>query len=755
MDRRDFLKILGVGGAGVGAGIIFGQATKSPGAKLIPYLIPPEDMIPGIGTWYAGVCRECPAGCGTLVKVMEGRAKKIEGNPNHPVNKGRLCAIGQASLQTLYNPDRIKGPLKRSGARGSGQYTETTWEEALAAISKNLVEFEDKKDAESAYLLTEPLRGSLKGLVSGFMAAYGSSNIVEYSLYDNKALANACRESMGVDAIPYYDIANTNYLFSFGADFSTTWLSPVNLSMGYGEMRQGEGRSARGRLVQVEPRLSATGMSADEWVPAAPGTEGILALSMAYAVIEKGLAKGSDSSAWRSLLSKYRPEAAASVTNVSAEKIYRLAVEFAGNRPSMAIAGDTMASYSGGGACIAAVNVLNHVAGNLGIQGGVLANPETAINGTRPGRLGSLASLIEDASKSKVKSLIIYNSNPVFTTPQSLKTKEALGNIPFIASFSSFMDETAVMADIILPSHTAIEDWGDDFPEPGPGIQAATISQPAVSPVFNTKGIGDIFLALAKKTGGKTAEKFAWAGYGDYLRDAWKGIYSANKDVAAGSLTFDDFWVKFLANGGWWEAGKDGKKTALSVVLKAAEKLLQNEPCAFDGDPKDFPFYLVLHPHTRLRDGSAANNPWLQEVPDPVTSVVWGSWVEINPATAGRLGIRQGDMAVIESPSGKITLPVYLYEGIRPDTVSIPVGQGHSALGRYVKDRDANPIDILPAKIDGSTGLSALNSTRVRVSPAGVAGRLAKFEATGKELGRDIVKTMTPAEFRKTGREAI
>ena len=99
MDRRDFLKILGVGGAGVGAGIIFGQATKSPGAKLIPYLIPPEDMIPGIGTWYAGVCRECPAGCGTLVKVMEGRAKKIEGNPNHPVNKGRLCAIGQAGLQ--------------------------------------------------------------------------------------------------------------------------------------------------------------------------------------------------------------------------------------------------------------------------------------------------------------------------------------------------------------------------------------------------------------------------------------------------------------------------------------------------------------------------------------------------------------------------------------------------------------------------------------------------------------------------------
>ena len=183
------------------------------------------------------------------------------------------------------------------------------------------------------------------------------------------------------------------------------------------------------------------------------------------------------------------------------------------------------------------------------------------------------------------------------------------------------MDETAVMADIILPSHTAIEDWGDDFPEPGPGIQAATISQPAVSPVFNTKGVGDIFLAIARKTGGKTAEKFAWDGYGDYLRDAWKGIYSANKDVAVGSLTFDDFWVKLLANGGWWEASKDGKKTALSVNLKAAEKLLQNEPCAFDGDPKDFP-HLVLHPHTRLGQAPPTTRGFGRS--DPVTSVVWG-----------------------------------------------------------------------------------------------------------------------------------
>ncbi len=133
---------------------------------------------------------------------MEGRAKKIEGNPNHPVNKGRLCAIGQAGLQTLYNPDRIKGPLKRSGARGSGEYTEITWEEALGIVSKNLAGVEDKMDAQGAYLLTQPLRGSLKTLATGFMAAYGPSNVVEYSLYDNNALAEACRESMGVDAIP-------------------------------------------------------------------------------------------------------------------------------------------------------------------------------------------------------------------------------------------------------------------------------------------------------------------------------------------------------------------------------------------------------------------------------------------------------------------------------------------------------------------------------------------------------------------------
>src|SRR3989338_8511254 len=351
MKRRDFLKYLGVGTTGAGIGFIFGRVQKPPGAKLIPYLIPPEDIIPGVASWYATLCTECGAGCGALVKIMEGRAKKIEGNPNHPVNKGRLCARGQAGLQALYNPDRIKGPLKRRGARGSADFVEVSWDEAIDMLGQKLGELKKAGSAEKLWFLTAPLSGHRLKLATTFMSMYGSSNIVQYELFQHRNLAYANQTTMGIKETPHYDIANTNYLLSFGADFSGTWLSPVNFSRGYGEMRQGRHRETRGRLVQIEPRLSLTGANADEWIPVRPGSETLLALSIAYTIVEKGYYRGGDASAWRSALSRYRPSEAAAVADVSPVKIEELAREFMGSKPAIAVAGDGALSYAGGVSC--------------------------------------------------------------------------------------------------------------------------------------------------------------------------------------------------------------------------------------------------------------------------------------------------------------------------------------------------------------------------------------------------------------------
>lgn len=750
MKRRDFLKFIGIGGAGAAAGFVLGKVSKPPGAKLIPYLVPDENIIPGVPNWYASMCAMCEAGCGVHVKVMEGRVKKIEGNPEHPVNKGRLCALGQAIPQVTYNPDRIKGPLKRRGERGSGEFMDITWEEAYVLLAKNLGDLATAKSTDGLYLLTSQQRGRLGTLMDTFMSAYGSSNHYQYGLFDHRNLNFANHAAMGLDRPPHYDIENSKYVLSFGVDFGT-WLSPVSHAAAYGEMRQ-SGKGGRGRLVQIEPRLSLTGANADEWVPARPGTEAMLALSIAHAIVEKGYYRGGEVDGWRRVLSKYKPSMVAETADVPVERIYAMAHSLTHVRPSLVIGGDNLASYQDGVSGLMAVNILNHLAGNIGATGGVIPNPEPATGKDPSGDFKRRLSVIAAAAaKGKVKTLIICDTNPVFTTPVEAKTREALRSVPFVVSLASFIDETSIQADIILPLHTPVEDWGDGSPEPGVGYRVTTIMQPAISPYYNTKSAGDIILGVAKKMGGKTADKLKAASFAEYLKDSWREAYSRDRAMSSSALTFDIFWENLLKRGGWWpEKEKAATRRFAPVLVRNVDAYLPQAPSRFEGRDTEYPFYMILYPQAAYRDGRGANLPWLQELPDPMTSVVWGSWVDINPKTAAKLGVKEGDLVNIDSPSGRITVPVYIYPGIRPDTIAVPIGQGHTQYGRFAKQRGANPISILPYREDERSGAVALNVTRVSISPAG-PGKLVKMEGSTREFGREIIQYTSP-NGRKSGR---
>ncbi len=746
LNRRDFLKLGGLGGAGLGLGLLLGESTKKPVTNLIPYLVPPEDVIPGVANWYASLCTQCHAGCGIIVRVMEGRAKKIEGNPQHPVNRGRLCVRGQAGLQVLYNPDRIKTPLRRQGRQGEGGFQEITWEEGLSLLTENLKTLAANQESDRLYLLTSPIRGHLRSLLERFMRIYGSPHYLQYDLFQHKNLLFANRVSMGMEALPYYDIANTKLLLSFGADFLDTWVSPVNHSLGYGHLRQGRPGS-RGKVIQIEPRLSLTGANADEWIPVRPGTEGLLALGMAYAILEGGYYHGGDKREWQEMVDRYHPKDVAVWTEVDEKKIRRLAEEFASAQPALAIGGENISSYENGVSHLVAVNILNHLAGTIGKDGGPIPLNPPLIKGeiSHNADSGKITDFTEDALRGDIKTLILYNTNPVFTTPKSLRMDEAFNKIPFIVSLSGFMDESTAMADLILPAHSFLEDWGDDFAEPGASTPVATVMQPVVSPLWNTKGIGDIFLSLAKGLGGSLLREMPWDDFGVFLKDSWRKIYEQERP---GHIRFDDFWNQVLTQGGWWGApAQPPRPPSASVSPRNLHGFLSTGPSRFDGSEKDYPFYLILYPHSGHLDGRGANLPWLQEMPDPMTSVVWGSWVEMNPQTAKEHGIREGDMVWVESPYGRVSLPVYLYPGIRPDTISIPIGQGHRSYGRYATGRGANPMDVLPFHADARTGAIGLNSTRVRIVKNGETGRLVKMEGSTQELGRNIVQTITPEDF--------
>ena len=740
ISRRDLLQYIGAGGVGVAGGVLYGEGVQRDVELLIPQVVPPEDYSPGVATWYNTTCNQCSAGCGISVRVREGKAKKIEGNPVHPVSQGRTCARGQAGLNVLYNPDRIRTPLQNTGERGSGNFGAKSWDDALTEVGVRIGRLKIEGKADSVRLFSGQVRGHLDELFGQFMGLLGSDHYDQYDFTYPGALRAANKIAFGSDQLPYYDIKNTDFLLSFGADYLGTWISPVHHSLAYGHMRQGrDGR--RGKTVQVEPRMSLTGANADEWIPASAGTEGLLALGMAHVIVNDGLYQGDDRDEWTNALQAYSPSTVSGQTDVSENTIARLAKEFSESRTSLAVAGGATAAGTNAVASVVAANALNYLAGNLNQPGGVIFNSGASYSGAAESRQAGLQGALELVNAMKagdVEVLLIHDTNPVFALPSGVGFREAMDNVPLVIAMSSFMDETTEMADIVLPTNTYLESWGDDIPEAGVGFPMASISQPVVATLYDTLPVGDIVLALARQIGGELPVAMHWASTEEFIKDRWRAEYELHT-VDAVDHDFEGFWRAAIEAGVWGQAvatADDRLATSGAAVIAA----IDNPVSKFAGDENDYPF--VLHPYltATFLDGRGANLPWLQEMPDPMTSVVYGSWAELNPVTADKLGIHEGDLLEIESPAGSIRVPALIYPAVRPGVVAIPVGQGHAAYGRYASNRGVNPIHIVETLVDEQTGDLAWAATRVKITATGESLNIIKTDGVSRTLGRQILE---------------
>jgi len=715
MNRRTFLQLSGLTAAG---SLLAG--CKSANEKLIPYLIPPDEGVtPGKADYYASSCRACAAGCGILVRVSEGRAKKIEGNPLHPVNKGKLCARGQAALQELYHPDRVPQPLKRTGPRGSGDFAKITWEEGLDLFTSKLKSVKREKGAHGLALLTPELSGALANLTTRFMRSFGSPNHLSYELLGPDWLRLANRRSFGQSNLPYYDMAETRYLLSFGADFVESHLSPVQYGYAFGKMRQGR-NTVRGHFTYVGGRMSLTAASADRWMPARPGSEGALALGMARLILAESLHDKAAMSANRlnadtllHALKAYDLSRVAEESGLSQKTIAEVAREFATTRPSLAMAGEILAFQSNGQESVRAVQLLNVLVGNLNRPGGVY--PESRSSGGPTNSFSELLSFVEKMRSGRIQIAMIHG-DPVHTIPSTTGFQEALSKVPFIVNFSSLLDDTAMQADLVLPDHAALESWGDVIPLAGTREAVIGLMQPVVVPVFDTRQFPEVLMTSAHELGGEMKAAFPYESYLDLLKAEMK------KQVGlAGGKDFEATWVELLRKGGLFKTNVyEGKSYrwagGASVPVPAKPR--------FAGNEKEFPLHLSVYPSTAFYDGRGASHPWLQQLPDPMTTVVWDSWVEINPKTAAELGINFGDLVEITSPQGSLRVPAVIYPGIRPDMVAIPLGQGHRDMGRYAKGRGANPLQLLAMTMEGTKPQPAWNATRVRVTRVSDKGDL-------------------------------
>jgi molybdopterin-containing oxidoreductase family iron-sulfur binding subunit len=708
-NRRDFLKIVGVGVAGAAAG-----CAKPPAEKLIPYLIAPDDILPGVPYFYASTCRECPAGCGILVKSREGRAIKIEGNAAHPVNQGGLCARGQASLQGLYDPDRLKTPMLKE----NGKWRAATWDEALALAGTRLGAAKGK-----TLLLTGRETGTMRTLAREFATAAGGRHVM-WEPYAYEAVRAANKKTFGIGAVPRYDLAAARCVISFGADFLETFGSPVAQQRGYAAMRARRDDGA-GWFVSVEPRLSLTGANADEWVAIRPGTEASLALGLAHVILDEKLgAAVPERAALKAAVAAWTPEVVAKQTDVDAESVKRLARLFVKGGAGLALAGGIAAQSAQATSLVAAVNLLNYAAGNVGRT--VLFDRPLDFDGVSG--FDEFAAELKAMGEGHFAAAVVHGTNPAYALPAWAGFAEAFAKVPFKLALASAMDETAASCDLVLPVLHSIEAYGDDF-----GVRGVYSLQQAAMrplPMFDARAAGDVLLQLGAASGAMATTAPAWF---DYLKDKWKPVHAR---LGAGR-DFESFWMDSLKAGGAWE-------TATSPAVRwLGAPAFANAPIAGEGD-----WTLVVTPSSNFYDGRGANKPWLQELPDMTSKAVWGSWAEIHPDTAKKLGVESGDPLRVETAAGAVEVPAYVYAGIRPDTVSLALGQGHTGYGRYATGRGVNALALLPRATDAASGALAYLGTRARLARgAKAAPEIYLQQAEKDQHGRHIARVIPIAEL--------
>ena len=571
--------------------------------------------------------------------------------------------------------------------------------------------------------------------MSEFLRGLGAPAPIVFETFDDAVLRRANELSFGRHQLPTYDLARTRYLVAFGADFLGTWNSPLAHSVAYGRMRQGQ-TGVRPKFVQVEPRMSQTGASADEWVAVRPGTEGFLALGLAHVIIKSGLRPadaagraGALIEGWSGGLGAFAPDAVERETGVASARVERLAREFASYGPGLAIIGGAALAHTNGLVQALAVNALNALVGSVATPGGVSFMPQ-------PAQTAAPARTLRDAlGSAPPQVLLLDEADVLFGAPSALKAAEWLRQVPFIASFGSFVDDTSAHADLILPDHSFLESWVDSAPESGTDKAVATIAGPVMRPLYDTRSTPDVLLEVGRRL--QKPLTLPWQTFEELLQQdtsvsaapSAAGGTSASSAPSAARGTSASRSASSAATCARSASSAAGVPSAASLASAAGWA-----PPTFDGDAAAYPFHFMPYASAALGDGSVAHLPWLQELPDPLTTGMWCSWVELNPQAAEKLAIADGDIVEVASAHGTVRAPVVLSPGIGPDAVAMPVGQGHERFTRYASGRGANPLAILAPVSEAATGQLAWSATRVKVTKVAEAdGSLILFAGATRE----------------------
>ncbi len=677
--RRDFLKA-----TGFTLGVAFATGcSRAPVQRAIPLLSQPADMVPGRSLVYASTCAGCSAGCGLLAKVRDGRPIKLEGNPQHPVSRGGLCATGQANILGLYDSQRLQHPLNE-GKRSS-------WAEVDREIQAGLANIRGDRGAVRflSGTFTSP---TTRATIQEFLKSFPDARHVVYDALSNSALLDAHEQTHGLRVLPRFHFDKAEVIDSFDADFLGTWISPVEYTADYRAGRDLEAKRVSYH-VQFEPRMTVSGSKADNRFAVAPGEMGLLLTHLAERVARKATAP----------LGFGEPEAAsvdAAFLDELADRLWRA------RGRSLIVCGTNDLQQQ------LLNNYHNHLLGNYGSTLDV-EKPSLQAQGNDR----ELGELLAELLDGKVKALFVYGVNPAFDLPGGDGLAGALRKVPLLVSFAQRVDETAALARYVLPAQHYLESWSDAEPVSG----LVSISQPTIHPLGEARSLVETIATW----NGKPKPAY------DLLREHWKADISPRQKRES---NFDAFWDR---------AVHDGFAEVEPLPIKSKEFNAQVVwPILKAQRPETGAFALVLYPTVAMLDGRNAYNPWLHELPDPITKVTWDNYASISSVAAQRLGVADGDVVRLETGGGPIfELPAYGQPGQHDQVVAVALGYGSKLSARFAK---VGPqwIDALVSVGDnGVVGVNAAPLLRLSDGLLKYDGSQVKATRSGEQ--RELASTQT------------
>lgn len=760
IKRRDFFKI--AGGLSLCLPLYDCVVRQMDDISKSKWLSPVE-------SWVPTVCRACSGGCGILVRVLDERAVKIEGNPLHPLNRGRVCPKGQAGLQLLYSPERVQTPLKRVGGRNSGRWHPISWPDALYIVTSKLKELRDSGKSHTVVFVGQDFQNTTEELIERFLNAYGSPNYIR--LYDWVALRKSYYLTQGIPDLLAYDLEHSRYVLSFGADFLANWPTSMENQRIYGNRRANRDI----KIVQVEPRFSLSASRADRWIPINPGTQAFLALGISSVIIKENLYEETFLDRFASgfedfknvIVKEIRLDNISDLTGVPLQRIIEIAKEFATHQPAVAVADYNLSFLPNGLFTALVVHSLNALVGNIDRPGGILRQRRipmrelpavkldaSATRGLSQPRMDGLSkeerlffeekSLVDNILKKnpyEVNCLFISNQTGFSSSQISKGMKEILQNIPFVVSFSPFMDESSQFADIILPDTSYFERWQDHPVSSLLKIPVLGIGQPVVGPLYESKPLEDIILTIAKKLGPPLSENLPWESFKELLFYRLEGLFEARQGSVF-ALPYEETHLRIMQERGWWmphhdslgafmkdlvekggwldpsyhfdERGYMYQTSSRRFELPSFRHLQENLP-EISGDEDEYPYLLHLYDLPFTSTGTRTNLPWYQETIGFRFRMLWKTWVEVNPETAKELKIRDKDSVWVESPHAKIKAVAKVFPGAMPRVVNIPVGKEEDIPGQEGFKKRDHPLTLIGEAYDRQTGMVSRQSTRVKI----------------------------------------